>query len=132
VLVKALKTVGALLAFSALLWFFVAKFSAADLRLECSGEITTNDGTKKATVFLKLQRYRWWVNLWNDSYGSAWLELPNQTADYYGDIREAGDFLSFWDSGKHSGGYFSTLSNALTVEFPSHGRFAGSCNQVKQ
>src|SRR5690606_18379823 len=95
---KALKILAGILLCAALLFLFVANFSAAESRFKCSGRITVNEGDRPATIFLKLQKYRWWVGLWSDSRGSAWVELPNQTVSYFGYVTEAGDLLQFWES----------------------------------
>ena len=129
---KALKILGGLLMLAVLLYLFAANFSAVESRYECSGKITS-DGTKQAaTIFLKLEKYRWWVGLWSDSIGSAWVELPNQTVDSFGHITEAGDLLQFWDSQGKFRGNFSTLSGAVGVELGAFGVFDGTCKDIRQ
>lgn len=132
---KAIKIVGGLLAFALLLFLFVANFSAVESRFECNGKITANGTEQTATVFLKLEKYRWWVGLWSDSRGSAWVEVPNQTISYFGHVTEAGDQLQLWDSfGSPSNfsGIFSTLSRTLGVKLGALGIFEGACKDIRR
>lgn len=134
---KTIKILGGLLTFAVLLFLFVANFSAVESRFECKGKIIANGVEQPATVFLKLQKYRWWVGLWSDSSGSAWVEVPNQTISYFGHVTEAGDQLQFWDSfgvdppSKFSG-IFSTLSGAVGVKLGTTGVFEGTCKDIRQ
>lgn len=129
---KALKIIGGLLVFVVLLFVFVANFSAVESRFECSGKITSNESEQPATVFLKLQTYRWWVGLWSDSQGSAWVELPNQVVRYFGHITEAGDLLQLWYAPGEFGGNFSNLSGAVGLELGAFGVFEGACKEIVQ
>jgi hypothetical protein len=127
-----LKVVGGLLITAVLLFLFVANFSVEESRFECDGQITTNGTEQPATLFFKLEKYRWWVKLWSDSRGSAWVELPNQTVSYFGRITEAGDLLHFWDSPGKFSGNFSTLSGAVGVDLGAFGVFDGTCRGVRE
>ena len=132
---KAIKIIGSLFALAALLFFFVANFSAVETKYECNGKITIDGAEQSAAVFLKLQKYRWWVGLWSDSNGSAWVEVPNQSSHFFGHITAAGDQLQFWDSfgaaspGNFSG-TFSTLSGALMVKLNAVTLFEGTCKAI--
>jgi len=127
-----LKVLVGLIVAAILLFLFVANYSAAEYRYECNGQITANGSEQPATLFLKLERYRWWVGLWSDSKGSAWVELPNQTVSYFGHVTEAGDLLQFWDSPKKFSGNFSSLSGAIGVDLGGFGVFDGSCKDIRQ
>ncbi len=129
---KTLKILGGLLALAVLLFLFVANFSAVESRFECSGKTTSKGGEQPATIFLKLETYRWWTGLWSDSSGSAWVELPNQTVSYFGHISEAGDLLHFSDSPNKFSGNFSTLSGAVGVDLGAFGVFDGTCKDIRQ
>lgn len=132
---KAMKVLGGLLAFALLLLFFVANFSAVESRFECNGKITANGAEQPATAFLKLEKYRWWVSLWSDSSGSAWVEIPNQTVSYFGYVTYVGDQLQFWDSfGSPSNfsGIFSVLSRTVGVKLGELGLFEGTCKDTRQ
>lgn len=134
---KAIKILGGLLAFAILLFLLVANFSAVESRFECNGKITANGAEQPAAVFLKLQKYRWWVGLWSDSSGSAWVEVPNQTISYFEHVTVAGDQLQFWDSfgtappSKFSG-IFSTLSGTLGVKVGATSFFDGTCKDIQR
>lgn len=130
-----MKILGGLLAFALLLFLVVVKFSTVEYRFECNGKISANGAAQPATVFLKLEKYRWWVGLWSDSIGSAWVEKPNQTISYFGHVTEAGDQLQLWDSfGSTSNfsGIFSTLSRTLGVSLGAFGVFEGACKDSRQ
>ena len=132
---KAIKILGGLLALALLLFLFIANFSAVEYRYECNGNITANGGEQPATVFLKLEKYRWWVGLWSESSGNAWVEVPNQTISYFGHVTEAGDQLQLWDSfGSPSNfsGIFSTLSRTLGVKIAAVGVFDGSFKDIRK
>ena len=129
---KALKILGGLLVLSVILFLFVANFSTVESRYECSGQITSEGTVVPAKLFFKLEKYRWWVTLWSESEGAAWVEVPNQTVNYFGRVSSAGDRLLLSDSlGKH-GGIFSTLSQAIDVSLNSFGVFDGTCKEIPQ
>jgi hypothetical protein len=127
---KLLKVLVGLVIAVIALFLFAAKFSSVEARYECSGVITSGDTEIPAKVFLKLETYRSWVGLWSDSSGSAWVELPNKTVDYFGRITEAGDLLQLWDFSDSLKGSFSTLSGALMVDVGAFGMFEGSCQVI--
>lgn len=130
---KILKVLGAAGALAVLLFLFAANFSAQETRYSCEGKVTANGVEQEATVYLKLQRYRWWVALWSDSKGSAWVEIPSQTVDYYDHLTEAGDMLQFWGYAHQDfSGIFSLLSNTLGVNIRGVGVFDGTCKAIKQ
>ena len=111
--------------------FLVAKYSSVESRYECPGELSTTSGLQKKTGYLKLEQYRWWVGLWSDSYGVAWLEIPNEHLEYYGRIAKVGDQLQFQDySTRMLKGNFSTLSKALAVTVGSR-FFDGACKPIQ-
>lgn len=131
---KALKILGVLLVLAVLLFLFVANFSATEYRYECSGQITSNGTEQPAKLFFKLHRYRWWVSLWSDSKGAAWVEVPNQTVNYFGHVSESGDLLHLSDSpprGKFVGN-FSTVSHTIGVSLGAFGVFDGTCMEIPQ
>ncbi len=132
---KAIKILGGLFVFAILLFLFVANFSAVESRFECNGKIIANGVEQSATVFLKLHKYRWWVGLWSDSSGSAWVEVPNQTVSYFGHVTQVGDQLQFWDSfgsSSNFSGTFSTLSRMVGVKLDAVGVFEGTCKDIRE
>lgn len=123
------KYLGALAVAGAALFAFVVAFSGVESRFECAGTLTAGDASKPATIYVKLAEYRWWVGLWSKSDGALWLEIPNETVDYFGDVREVGDQLQVYGAEKAMKGNFSTLSKALGLSTP-RGFFSGSCKQI--
>ena len=108
---------------------FLAYAGTTEKRYQCDGAIEAEQGTTKATVFLKLQLYRRWV-FWADSRGAAWTEIPNEQLEYYPRLNDAGDLIMMFSyDSKHMGG-FSTLSHALQLGTPLGG-FTGMCKPVK-
>jgi hypothetical protein len=73
---KLLKVLGVLAAAAALLFVFVANFSSVESRFQCSGEVSSVGNSQPTTVYVRWEQYRWWVSLWSDSDGAAWLEIP--------------------------------------------------------
>ena len=131
---KGIKLLGGLLTFSLLLFLVVINLSAVESRFECNGKIVSNRVEQPATAFLKLHKYRWWVSLWSDSSGSAWIEVPNQTVRYFGHVTKAGDQLQLWDSVGSPGdfsGIFSTLSRTVGVKLGAVGMFQGTCKDIR-
>ena len=123
---KALKYLGALLAAAILLFLFVVNFSSVASSFECVGKTSTESGSQPATLYIKLEEYRWWVGLWSDSDASLRLEIPNTFVDYFGHVVRVGDQYQVFDFDKKLKGNFSTLSNALALSTPA-GFFDGTC-----
>ena len=109
-------------------YLFLVNFSAVESRLACAGTMTSNNEKSASEVFLKLQKYRWWVGLWSDSQGSAWLEIPNKAVHYYSHVRLVGDQLQIFETPGSIKGTFSTLSLALNLLTPL-GTFEGTCSE---
>jgi len=128
---KILKYLGALLVAALGLFLFVVNFSAVETRFQCPGEISSQNNSRQATIFMKLHEYRWWVGLWGDSDGSVWLEVPNQTTEYFGHVVEVGDQLQIYGYQRNPTGYFSTLSKTLAIT-TSGWSFDGTCKRVEK
>lgn len=124
---RTAKVIAAFVALSAMLWVVLVFFSSSESRWECLGKLTIIRNPEPATAFMKLEDYRWWVGLWSDSDGMAWIEIPGVANDVYTDVRWNGHNLLL-KSGLYEGfgGNFSTLSNALSLQFPG-GVFDGLC-----
>ena len=128
-LVRAAKYLGALLLGVILLYAFVVNFSAVESRFQCSGEISQKGVTKPSTAFVKLTQYRWWVGLWSDSDAALWLEIPNETVEYFEHVARAGDQLQIFGRQKDLKGQFSILSKTLALSTPL-GFFDGTCKKI--
>lgn len=126
----ALKTIGLLIVVALGLFFVVVNFSiAASTRYECTGTIGAKEPRQPATVYFRLEEYRWWVHLWSDSDGNLWLELPSAGADYYSKIERLGeDLLNIQRTPSELSGSFSRLSQRLAIQ-TSLGVFEGNCTQ---
>jgi hypothetical protein len=112
------------------LFLIVVNFSAVQTRYECPGTISRNGASETATLFVKVETYRWWVHLWADSDASFWYEIPSVTVGYFGDVIEVGDQLQIYEfQNKGIAGNFSTLSKALALKVPG-GFFDGICKQI--
>lgn len=126
---RIVKYVGSLALAVLLLFLFVANFSGVESRFQCSGELPSDGSSQPVTVYLKLLEYRWWVGLWSDSDASLWLEVPNNTVEYFGHVVEVGDQLQIFDSAKGLKGNFSSLSKALALG-TTIGLFDGICKRI--
>lgn len=125
---KLMKYLGALIVAALLLFVFVANFSTVESRFQCSGEISSESDSQPATIYMRIEEYRWWVGLWSESDGSVWLEVPNRTFDYFGHVIEVGEQLQIFDSQKKPKGHFSTLSKSLSISTPAWS-FNGTCKR---
>jgi len=126
---KVAKYLGTLGVVAIALLTVILKFSSAESRSECPGKLSAGQASKPATVFIRLAKYRWWVRLWSDSDAALWLEIPNQTVDYFGHVKEVGDQLQIYGSKNDIKGNFSTLSKALALS-TLNGFFDGVCKKI--
>ena len=116
---------------AAALFGVVVFFSSVETRYECSGTIVEKDAAAKATIYIKVERYRWWVKFWSSSDGSLWVEIPGRVYDYYSSLTSVGDQLQLSRTNeelKGLWGYYSFLSNTLILE-TSAGKFNGQCSK---
>jgi hypothetical protein len=128
-LIKILAAIGVVVL---LLFIFVVNFSAVESRFQCPGEISSTDGSRPVTVYLKLEEYRWWVGLWSESDAAMHIEIPNNHIDYFGNIKKVGDQYQIFDSANSLKGNFSTLSKTLTIQLPIKLKtdfFDGTCKK---
>ncbi len=115
---KAIKILGAIGVVVLLLFVFVANFSAIESRFQCPGMISSTDGSRPVTVYLKLAEPRWWVGLWSESDAALHIEIPNTYVDYFGNVKRVGDQYQIFDSANRIKGNFSTLSKTLAINLP--------------
>lgn len=109
----------------------VLGFSSEVSRFECDGQITSKNDTQPATIYIKLEEYRWWVGLWSDSNGNLRLEIPNMVYQYYSHIDDLGELLHIYPSPDEFRGSFSKLSKILAIE-TSVGFFDGKCKNLER
>ena len=126
---RVLKGIGFLLLVLVGLYVIVVKFSAAESRYECSGQFSADQEAVPGTLFLKVAEYRWWVGFWSESDASLWLEIPNESVDYFSKLREVGDQLQVLGANDSIQGNFSRLSKALSLS-TSKGFFVGACRRL--
>ena len=115
---KPIKILGTIVIMVLSIFVLVANFSTLETRFQCPGEISSADGSRPVTVYLKLEEYRWWVGLWNESDAAINIEVPNTHLDYFGNLKKVGDQYQIFDSDKSLKGNFSTLSKALAIQLP--------------
>lgn len=111
--------------------FLLINFSSVETKFKCDGKISDNGSEYNSIIFLKLEKYRWWVGLWSDSKGSAWIEIPNKTVEYFGYISGSGDVIQMGASPGEFGGVFSNLSKTIGVSIKPYGVFDGSCEIIR-
>lgn len=115
---KAIKILGTFGVAVVVLFVFLANFSAVESRFQCPGQLSSTDGSRAITVFLKIQEYRWWGRLWSESNAAVHIEVPNTHVYYFGNVKKVGDQYQIFDSARKLRGNFSTLSNALAINLP--------------
>ncbi|WP_155831726.1 hypothetical protein [Hylemonella gracilis] len=131
--VKVLTTLGALGLIATVLFAVAIFFSSVESRYECSGTFSKKEATSKDVIFIKINRYRWWVKLWSPSDGALWVEIPGRGFDYYSSLTTVGDQLQISRTDeelKGLWGYYSSLSNTLVLE-TFGGMFTGQCSKLK-
>lgn len=111
---------------------FLVTFSGSESRFECQGTVLEEGTESPKKAFIRISRYRWWVGLWSDSWGSAWIEIPNETIIYISHIEESGDLLGLWESDRTLRGNFSTLSRSLQLSIRNGQVFAGTCHEIER
>ena len=124
---NTLKAIGTVIGAIVIVFMLAAKLSSVQSTYACTGALSSNGTQQSVTTFLKLERYRWWVGLWSDSAGAAWVEIPNKAVTYLSHITESGDLLQLWYNPGEFNGNFSTLSGALGVNIEGFGIFEGVC-----
>jgi len=129
---KALKYLGFIIVGIICLFIFLANFSAVESRFKCPGEFVEVGAKQPVTMFIKITKYRWWVELWSDSNsdGNFWYEIPIMGVNYYSHVVEIGDQLHIYETeGGELKGNFSTLSKTLALS-THYGFFDGICEVI--
>jgi len=130
---KLMKILGAIGVAVFLLLVFAAKFATVESRFQCPGEISSTDGLRSVTVYLKLEEYRWWVGLWSESDATVHIEIPNTYLDVFTNVKKVGDYYQIFHSPKDLKGMFSTLSKTLSIQLPAKLKtdfFDGTCTKI--
>ena len=123
------KTIGVLV----LIFIFVIAFSTTESKFECNGELTKDEKliNPRQKLFVNLTKYRFWVYLWNTSYGTMRVELPNEGFDIYGKLNKIQDIVYINTYQDNMRGMFSVLSNTINVDVSYFGTFKGQCKEFK-
>lgn len=112
----------------AVIFLVVILFSEKTTKYECIGKFqNTNNET---SIFLKHSEYRWWVDLWSESKGMMWFEVPNKTVDVSTELRMGGDLIRILGFNNEIKGMFSPLSKSISVKI-SGNFFDGTCKEIK-
>jgi hypothetical protein len=118
--------------FGLVLLTIVLLFSSTESRFECVGKLENNNKTTDVTLYMKLTKYRWWVNLWSDSDGYVNVEIPGKHLQYFQHLEVVGDQIQIWkEKGKLIGGYYSTLSEHIGL-MTYFGNFDGKCKRMEK
>lgn len=116
-----------IVALCGLLFYVAANFSIKkESRYRCVGTLKYNDTETPTTLYIKIQEYRWWVSLWNDTdIGTIYVEGPGSDLDsfYITDKSVWCLHLRDWDEIRGDGRFF-LLSNTLKVKW-NGGYFTG-------
>lgn len=106
----------------------IANFSEVESRYRCDGTVAASVGPESRDIYLIVTAYRWWVDLWSDSDGMLWVEVPREPDLYFEDVRRVGDHWQVFKDGENVGD-FSTLSGAIFLQLPI-GIFTGTCRNL--
>lgn len=124
---RTIKYLGASVMVALLLVVFIANQSSVESGFECSGKLSSKEGSLPTTIYIKLEEYRWWVGLWSHSDGALRLEIPNKWVEYYDRVAEVGDQVQILRD-QDLKGNFSSLSRTLALSTPK-GFFDGVCKR---
>ena len=124
-----MKFIGYFILALVLLLSIVVGYSSVESRFECSGEMTFDSISKPSTIHIKLNEYRWWVNLWSESDGDFYLEIPNVLVKFYDRVIDLDPQIQILGHQKEIKGNFSKLSKTLILD-TSVGFFDGTCNRL--
>lgn len=128
---KVIKYLVAAVAILGLLLIVAVRLSEIEHFYECKGTITHDGTTKPLTAYVQLNEYRWWVDLWDKSYGNLHVEIPKGGTLYYSDLRKVGSQLMIWDyTGEYKGSY-SRISGTLEVH-TDKGLIQGKCVRIEK
>jgi len=115
-------------------FIFIVNFSSTETSYRCVGKFTYNgDALEQREIFIKHERYRWWVDLWSESNsdGNLWFEIPGKSVHYFSHLHEMENMIQISiEQGKFKG-QFSKLSNTLSLK-TYIGVFDGVCSPVNQ
>jgi hypothetical protein len=111
-------------------FFILTQLSTVDSKYKCNGEIEYESEAYSQTIYLKIEKYRWWVLLWsNASHGSMWAEVPNSVSRPYSRLHKVGESYLIYYGRDELAGKLSQLSGALTLNLHV-GFFEGQCEQI--
>ena len=123
---RSAKYLGALFIAAVVLFLFAVNFSSSASSFVCNGTTASQQGPRPTTIYIKLEKYRWWVGLWSKSNGALHAEVPNTFIEYFEHIASVEDQLQIFDAERRLKGNFSYLSNTLVLSTPG-GLFDGNC-----
>jgi hypothetical protein len=108
------------------LFFVVSNNSTITTKYQCIGKFDNNDDINQ-TVFLKLDKYRWWVHLWatKGADGNLYVEIPSTNSFYDYNVTHSDNYYWF-NYNESTTGSLSTLSNAILIRLNKE-FYAGTC-----
>jgi len=124
-----------------LFFVVVANYSEEVTQYSCLGTYKTKNETEEpGEVFIKVNKYRWWVGIWNDkSDGTIFVEyrkgidpntkIPLSYIDHLLDTSHAEGVIHIRDSKMTPAGAFYLLSGSVTLK-STYGWFDGKCSKI--
>ena len=126
---RLLKISGIFAASVVAIFLFVANFSTVPSSYECQGKVTLNGVKTSEKIFIRLERYRWWVGLWSSSDGSLHLQIPNELTTYFSDLSITKTQVIIRDDVLPIGVY-QLLSRSFSIQVTRGYYFEGACIQI--
>jgi hypothetical protein len=114
----------------AFLFLFIANFSSTVTKFECQGHLVKSEISSPETIYLRLEKYKWWIVVWGDSDGELILEIPNTTFRYFSRVKDNNMQLRIYDNEEFVGA-LSSLSKVLAIK-THYGFFDGKCHVVEE
>jgi hypothetical protein len=127
---RFLKYLGLALVVAAGLLYIAANHSIADeYQIACKGKyFLKGEVINEGTVHFKFRKYRWWVHLWSDSDGTAYIENIGGYIDSIDDLEilEGWGDIVFDKYGGAKKGRYSAMSKTMRYIYGTQ-LFEGKC-----
>ncbi len=113
----------------ATLFFIATNYSVSRSVMRCDGELHKDGEAVPGTVYLAIEKFRWWVHLWSDADGVLHVEMPDGYELYYNKLETVSTgwhILDGYGDKIEMKGMYSELSKTLRLDTP-FGTFEGTC-----
>ena len=125
-----LKIIFVLILLDALVMYIIVNHSAIETQFKCKGVLVNQHSSEFTPLYVKMLRYRFWVNLWADTDGSMSVEIPEIWTHFYSKVRNEAAQYQMMNSQGGVEGVFSDSNDTFALVTP-YGFFNGTCKEIK-